>query len=88
MPPVSSVLPLSAALRAQGIQRFGFHGLSCASIVHQMAQAPAVGVPCRLLIAHLGNGASVTAVRDGVSIDRYQHGPYTQRRPDHGYAQP
>ena len=69
MPAVASVLPLPPALRAQGIQRYGFHGLSCESIVHQLAQAHAGRLPDRLLIAHLGNGASVTAVRDGVSID-------------------
>ena len=69
MPAVASVLPLPAALRAQGIQRYGFHGLSCESIVQQLAQASAGTAPKRLLIAHLGNGASVTAVRDGVSID-------------------
>ena len=69
MPAVASVLPLPTALRAQGIQRYGFHGLSCESIVRQLAQAPASQLPGRLLIAHLGNGASVTAVRNGVSID-------------------
>ena len=69
MPAVASVLPLPAALRAQGIQRYGFHGLSCESIVQQLAQASAGRAPKRLLIAHLGNGASITAVGDGVSID-------------------
>lgn len=65
MPDLARVLPLPAALRSQGIQRYGFHGLSCESIVQQLADA----LPSRLLIAHLGNGASVTAVKDGVSID-------------------
>ena len=52
-------------LRAAGIQRYGFHGLSCESIVRQLCSA----LPARLIIAHLGNGASITAVRNGVSID-------------------
>ena len=65
MPDVAACLPLPAALRAEGIRRYGFHGLSCESIVHQLAGR----LPSRLLIAHLGNGASVTAVLDGVSID-------------------
>jgi acetate kinase len=65
MPDLASTLAIPKALRAQGIQRYGFHGLSCESIVHQMAGR----LPPRLLIAHLGNGASVTAVRDGSSID-------------------
>jgi acetate kinase len=50
---------------SEGIQRYGFHGLSCESIVHQLGRE----LPSRLIIAHLGNGASVTAVRDGGSID-------------------
>jgi acetate kinase len=66
MPALASVLPLPRALRAQGFVRYGFHGLSCESIVRQLA---AHGVPHRLLIAHLGQGASVTAVQAGVSID-------------------
>ncbi len=65
MPPVASTLPLPRALRAAGMQRYGFHGLSCESIVHQLGTA----LPERLLIAHLGNGASITAVRHGVSVD-------------------
>jgi len=68
MPDVARTLPLPAVLRAQGIERYGFHGLSCESIVRQLARE-ATGVPRRLVIAHLGNGASITAVRDGVSID-------------------
>jgi acetate kinase len=65
MPDVASVLPLPRALRSEGIQRYGFHGLSCESIVAQLAGV----LPTRLMIAHLGNGASVTAVLDGKSID-------------------
>jgi acetate kinase len=65
MPPVASTLPLPRDLRAAGIQRYGFHGLSCESIVRQFGSA----LPERLIIAHLGNGASITAVRQGVSID-------------------
>ena len=65
MPDVARVLPIPAALGAQGLQRYGFHGRSCESIVRQLAGE----LPARLVIAHLGNGASVTAVQDGVSID-------------------
>jgi acetate kinase len=65
MPDVARVLPIPQELQLEGIQRYGFHGLSCESIVHQL-KSP---VPDRLIIAHLGNGASVTAVRDGKSID-------------------
>jgi len=65
MPDIARVLPIPHALRAEGIQRYGFHGLSCESIVRQLGNA----VPGKLLIAHLGNGASITAVKDGKSID-------------------
>ena len=65
MPDVARVLPVPRELQSLGIQRYGFHGLSCESIVHQLGD----NVPGRLIIAHLGNGASVTAVKDGKSID-------------------
>ena len=65
LPDVAAVLPIPKALRGDGIRRYGFHGLSCQSIVHQLGTAP----PDRLIIAHLGSGASVTAVRDGKSVD-------------------
>jgi acetate kinase len=65
LPDVARVLPLPRELQSDGIQRYGFHGLSCESILHQLGDEP----PARLIIAHLGNGASVTAVRNGKSID-------------------
>ncbi|WP_159015778.1 acetate/propionate family kinase [Cognatiluteimonas profundi] len=65
MPDVARTLPIPASLRDRGVERYGFHGLSCESIVRQLG-AP---LPPRLVIAHLGHGASVTAVADGRSID-------------------
>ena len=65
LPAVARVLPIAKELRSDGIQRYGFHGLSCESIVRQLAE----NLPDRLIIAHLGNGASVTAVKAGKSID-------------------
>jgi acetate kinase len=65
MPDIARVLPIPRALQSEGVQRYGFHGLSCESIVAQLAG----NLPARLIIAHLGNGASVTAVLDGQSID-------------------
>jgi acetate kinase len=65
LPAVARVLPIARTLQSEGIQRYGFHGLSCESIVHQLAG----DLPNRLVIAHLGNGASVTAVKAGKSID-------------------
>ena len=65
LPEVARVLPIPRQFQAEGIQRYGFHGLSCESIVRQLGQ----DLPDRLVIAHLGNGASVTAVKNGKSID-------------------
>ena len=65
LPTVARILPLPKYLQAEGIERYGFHGLSCESIVRQLGEA----TPRRLVIAHLGSGASITAVRDGKSID-------------------
>jgi acetate kinase len=65
LPDVARTLPIPKALRSEGIRRYGFHGLSCESIVRQLAE----NLPERLIVAHLGNGASVTAIRNGKSID-------------------
>ena len=65
LPDVTRVLAVPRELRAEGIQRYGFHGLSCASILHQLGG----DLPDRVIIAHLGNGASITAVKGGKSID-------------------
>ena len=65
LPDVARILPISRELQQEGIQRYGFHGLSCESIVRQLAG----DLPDRLVIAHLGNGASVTAVKAGRSVD-------------------
>jgi len=64
MPETSTRLPLPRERLAGGLMRYGFHGLSCESIVRQLGNPPS-----RLVIAHLGGGASVTAVHDGCSID-------------------
>ncbi len=65
MPHVARTLPLPAELRALGIERYGFHGLSCESIIRRLGDE----TPRRLIIAHLGYGASVTAVEHGKSVD-------------------
>lgn len=65
MPVVARTLPLPADLREGGIERYGFHGLSYESIVRQLGAS----IPARVVIAHLGNGASLCAVREGKSVD-------------------
>ncbi len=64
MPDVATHLPLPTRYFDAGVQRYGFHGLSCESVMHRLSPAPE-----RLVIAHLGSGSSVTAVRDRRSID-------------------
>jgi acetate kinase len=65
LPDVARVLPIPKEFQSEGLQRYGFHGLSCESIMRQLGDAP----PERVVIAHLGNGASITAVKRGKSID-------------------
>ena len=65
LPEVARVLPIARELVSAGVQRYGFHGLSLESIVRQLGP----DLPERLVIAHLGNGASITAVKAGQSVD-------------------
>jgi acetate kinase len=65
IPEVAARLPLPDEFWSNGIRRYGFHGLSCESIVHALGTA----LPARVVIAHLGNGASITAVAGGQSLD-------------------
>lgn len=72
MPAEASTYPLPLEYRQRGVRRYGFHGLSCESVVNEMRRASDQGqatFPRRLVIAHLGSGCSVTAVVDGRSID-------------------
>jgi len=65
MPEVARRLPLPEEFWDEGVLRYGFHGISCEYILETLGDA-AKG---RLIIAHLGNGASMTAVKDGLSMD-------------------
>ncbi len=65
MPEVATHLPIPTRYFEQGVIRYGFHGLSCESIVFRLGET----LPPRAIFAHLGNGSSVTAVQDRQSID-------------------
>jgi acetate kinase len=65
MPAVSQRLPLPRAAWNRGIRRYGFHGLSYEYVVAAVG-ADTLG---RAVVAHLGNGCSMTAIRDGESVD-------------------
>jgi acetate kinase len=69
MPRVAQMYPLPPALAEAGVIRYGFHGLSCEFIVQALQAIDARAAQGRIIIAHLGNGASLTAVRKGVSVD-------------------
>jgi len=68
-PAVAQVVPLPGDIRSRGVQRYGFHGLSyeyIASVLPEVAPEIAGG---RVLVAHLGSGASLCAMRDRKSVD-------------------
>ncbi|MGH7624258.1 MAG: acetate/propionate family kinase [Gemmatimonadaceae bacterium] len=67
IPRVAQWFGLPRALAERGVQRYGFHGLSCEYVVDHLRREGRLGR--RTVIAHLGSGASLTAVRDGASID-------------------
>jgi acetate kinase len=70
MPRVASLLPIPRRYGAAGVRRYGFHGLSYEFLMEELTR---LGDPAaakgRVILAHLGNGASLAAVRDGKSID-------------------
>jgi acetate kinase len=65
MPPVARHMPIPAEYSSMGVRRYGYHGISYESIVYQLQP----NVPEKLIVAHLGNGASITAIRNGQCID-------------------
>jgi acetate kinase len=70
MPRVARLLPIPRRFDAMGIQRYGFHGLSYAYLMEELAHvAGPKAAQGRVILAHLGNGASLAAVRAGKSID-------------------
>jgi acetate kinase len=70
LPRVARLLPIPRRYEAQGVRRYGFHGLSYAFLMRELARLDgAEAAKDRVILAHLGNGASLAAVRDGKSID-------------------
>jgi acetate kinase len=70
MPRVAKLLPIPRRFDKMGIQRYGFHGLSYTYLLEELAHtAGKKAARGRVILAHLGNGASMAAVRDGKSID-------------------
>jgi acetate kinase len=70
MPRVAKMLPIPRRYEAKGLERYGFHGLSYAFLVEELARlGDRAATGGRVILAHLGNGASMAAVRNGKSID-------------------
>jgi acetate kinase len=69
MPPTAQHYALPPEYAAMGVIRYGFHGLSYEYIMDALRAEDAAAVDGRVVIAHLGNGASMTAVRGGIGID-------------------
>jgi len=69
MPDVAKTLPLPAAYRDTNIERYGFHGLSYAYLMRRLTEIDKRAAQGRVVLAHLGNGASLAAVSNGKCID-------------------
>ncbi len=70
LPRVAQLLPIPRRYEAKGVRRYGFHGLSYAFLIEELARlAGPQAARGRVILAHLGNGASLAAVQDGKSVD-------------------
>jgi len=69
LPPVAKLVPLSADVRRGGVERYGFHGLSYEYIASVLPQVAPEIAQKRVIVAHLGNGASLCALRAGGSVE-------------------
>jgi acetate kinase len=65
LPEVATHMPIPEEYSAMGVRRYGYHGISYESIVYQLQPK----VPEKLIVAHLGNGASISAIRNGQCLD-------------------
>ena len=69
MPRVARLYALPRRFAEAGVLRYGFHGLSCEYVMEELRATDPAEADGRVIIAHLGNGASLTAVRGGVGLD-------------------
>ena len=70
LPRVAQLLPIPRKYEAEGVRRYGFHGLSYEFLMSELVRTDgAAAARGRIILAHLGNGASLAAVADGKSID-------------------
>ncbi|HEX6901382.1 MAG TPA: acetate/propionate family kinase [Thermoanaerobaculia bacterium] len=69
LPPVAQLVPLPEEIRAAGVQRYGFHGLSYEYIASVLPEAAPEIAEKRVIVAHLGSGASLCALKERRSVD-------------------
>ena len=69
MPRVAKLLPIPRRYAAKGVERYGFHGLSYAYLMEELGRLDPAAAKGRVILAHLGNGASLAAVHHSKSID-------------------
>ena len=70
LPRVAQLLPIPRRYEAQGVRRYGFHGLSYSFLMRELARLAGMeAAQGRVILAHLGNGASLAAVHRGKSVD-------------------
>ena len=70
MPRVAKLLPIPRRYATKGVERYGFHGLSYSYLLEELVRlGDSAATTGRVILAHLGSGASMAAVRDGASID-------------------
>jgi acetate kinase len=67
-PDVATRYAIPRMMETKGIRRYGFHGLSYASLVQMLPEVSSEKLPSRLLAFHLGNGASLCAIKNGQSV--------------------
>src|SRR5205814_10024687 len=65
LPRVARLLPIPRRYAAKGVERYGFHGLSYAYLMEELGRVDPAAAKGRVILAHLGNGASLAAVRHG-----------------------
>ncbi|MFA5916438.1 MAG: acetate/propionate family kinase, partial [Burkholderiales bacterium] len=69
MPRVARLLPIPRRYEAKGVERYGFHGLSYTYLMEELGRLDPAAANGRVILAHLGNGASLAAVLQGESVD-------------------
>ncbi len=69
MPRIAKLLPIPRRYATKGVERYGFNGLSFAYLMGELNRVDPAAVRGRVILAHLGHGASLAAVREGQSFD-------------------